>query len=407
MKLAIIGAGASGLVAAIEAAKRGLHVSVFEKNAKLGRKILATGNGRCNITNQNISAEHYHSQQPRFINATLSRFGSAKCVSYFRELGLEVREGEKGRLYPMNHQSSSVVDMLVHECRQRGVSFFVESEVVLLEKTGDKFSLHVKDATHLFDACLIATGGLAMPTLGSCESGYVFARKMGHTLIEPYPSLVQVVCEEKSVQALSGVKVEGEIAVIIEGEKKRSAFGDILFTNYGISGSAVLDVSRDIAQALSLKRSVNVILDVMPQFSKEHLETLLQKRLQFAVDKSLALWLEGIINKKLAPFIIQQAALPKSILNASMLGMKEVKKLAYALKHISLHVNDTKGFGSAEVTAGGVDVREINPESFESKIVKNLYFSGEVLDVDGDCGGYNLHFAWASGFVAGNAIGKR
>ncbi|MDD2383046.1 MAG: NAD(P)/FAD-dependent oxidoreductase [Sulfurospirillaceae bacterium] len=407
MNLAIIGAGASGLVAAIEASKRGLHVSVFEKNAKLGRKILATGNGRCNITNQNINTEHYHSMQPRFINATLSRFGSAKCVNYFRELGLEVREGEKGRLYPMNHQSSTVVDMLVHFCRQLGVQFFLESEVVSLEKNGEKFCLHVNNATHLFDACLVATGGLAMPTLGSCESGYVFAKKMGHTLINPHPSLVQIVCEEKSIQALSGVKVEGEIAVIIEGEKKKSAVGDLLFTHYGLSGSAVLDVSREISLAISLKRSVHVMLDIMPQFSKEQLENLLQKRLSFAQDKSLVLWLEGIINKKLAPFIIQQAALPKSILNASMLGMKEIKKLAYALKHISLHVNDTKGFGSAEVTAGGVDVREINPESFESKIVKNLYFSGEVLDVDGDCGGYNLHFAWASGFVAGNAIGKR
>ncbi|MDD3343282.1 MAG: NAD(P)/FAD-dependent oxidoreductase [Sulfurospirillaceae bacterium] len=407
MKLAIIGAGASGLVAAIEAAKRGLHVSVFEKNTKLGRKILATGNGRCNITNQTISAEHYHSTQPRFINAALSRFGSAKCVNYFRELGLEVREGEKGRLYPMNHQSSTVVDMLVHACRQLGVQFFTESEVVLLEKNGEKFCLTVNNTTHLFEACLVATGGLAMPTLGSCESGYVFAKKMGHTLINPHPSLVQIVCEEKSIQALSGVKVEGEIGVVIEGEKKKNAVGDLLFTQYGLSGSAVLDVSREISLAISLKRSVYVVLDIMPQFSKEHLENLLQKRLNFAQDKSLVLWLEGIIHKKLAPFIIQQASLPKSILAASMLGMKEIKKLVYTLKHISLHVNDTKGFGSAEVTAGGVDVREINPESFESKMVKNLYFSGEVLDVDGDCGGYNLHFAWASGFVAGNAIGKR
>lgn len=406
MRLGIVGAGASGLFAAMEAAKAGLHVSVFEKNPKVGRKILATGNGRCNITNRTISASNYYSQKPSFINATLSRFSSAKCVEYFRELGLEVVEGENGRLYPMNQQSSSVVDMLIHECKRLGVVFFVQSEVSHIEKIGHQFSLHVDNKKHSFDVCLIATGGLAMPTLGSSESGYKFATFFGHKLITTHPSLVQLVCNDKAIKELSGVKVEGSIEVFVDGKSRKSALGDILFTSYGISGSAVLEVSREVSHALTCKENAFVMLDLMPHFSNDQLESLLQKRLQYAVDKSLIFWLEGIINKKLAPFIIAQAGF-SHILKASTLGNKEIKKLGLTLKSIKLHVEGTKGFGSAEVTAGGVDVSDIDPQTFESKLVKNLYFSGEVLDVDGDCGGYNLHFAWGSGFVAGNEIGKR
>lgn len=406
MKLAIIGAGASGLVAALEASKRGLHVKVYEKNAKIGRKILATGNGRCNITNQNITAFHYHGKKPTFVNPTLSRFGTKHCIDFFRELGLEMVEGEKGRLYPMNQQSSSVVDMLFYACKSVGVEFALQSEVLNIEKIGDKFSLHVNEEKSLFDGCLIATGSVAMPTLGSCDSGYLFATAFGHTLVPTHPSLVQLVCENPMLKELGGVKVEGSIEVYVEGQKGRTAQGDILFTSYGISGSAILDISREAAHAFTCNHKVFVMLDIMPDFSREQLESLLQKRLKYAGDKSLTFWLEGIVNKKLAPFIVSMAELSKQLKNASDLGIKDIKKLAFTLKHIKLHVNDTKGFTSAEVSAGGIDVSDINPQTFESKLVKNLYFTGEVLDIDGDCGGYNLHFAWASGFVAGREIGR-
>jgi predicted Rossmann fold flavoprotein len=404
MTLAIIGAGASGLVAAIEAARRGFHVAIYEKNVKIGRKILATGNGRCNISNQNISTSNYHGTTPAFVNSALARFGTKKCIEYFSELGLEMIEGENGRLYPMNQQSSSVVDMLVYECKRLGVEFLLQSEVSCLEMVGDRFSLSVNDKKTFCDACLIATGGIAMPALGSCDSGYNFALSLGHKLVPPHPSLVALVCEETTPKELSGVKVDGNVEVWVEQKKIKSARGDILFTDYGISGSAVLDISSAASNALFHDQKVFVVIDLAPNFSKEQLESLLQKRVRHANEKSLTLWLEGVVNKKLAPFIIRSAELPKQITTASMLGAKEIKKLCYTLKHIKLQVKDTKGFLSAEVTAGGVDVADINPQTFESKLVKNLYMSGEVLDIDGDCGGYNLHFAWASGFAVGREI---
>ncbi|NCB55725.1 MAG: aminoacetone oxidase family FAD-binding enzyme, partial [Epsilonproteobacteria bacterium] len=185
-RVAIIGAGASGLVCAIEAARKGLHVTLFEKNGKVGRKILATGNGKCNISNEKISLERYHGASASFAKEALRRFDTLTCKAFFRSLGLEMREGEEGRLYPMSHQASSVVDMLLHEVRSLHVNVLLESEVTKIEQKGAEFILHVNAQTHTFDACVIATGSVAMPTLGSSGSGYHFAKTLGHSVIEPY-----------------------------------------------------------------------------------------------------------------------------------------------------------------------------------------------------------------------------
>ncbi|WP_263831833.1 NAD(P)/FAD-dependent oxidoreductase [Sulfurospirillum oryzae] len=402
-RIAIIGAGASGLVCAIEASRKGHVVSVFEKNSKVGRKILATGNGRCNISNEKINISRYHGEAPSFAKEALRRFDTFTCKAYFRSLGLEMREGEEGRLYPMSHQASSVVDMLLHEARSLGVSFLLESEVLKIEKNSTEFVLHVKDAKQTFDACVIASGSVAMPTLGSSGSGYAFAKALGHCVIEPYPSLVQFICDEPHLKEVSGVKVDAGVELYIANQKRQSVQGDLLFTAYGLSGSAILDISRTASKAFVEGESVHVVVDLLPNLSREALSSLLQKRLTCAKGKSLSLWLEGIIPKKLAHFIVENTKLTP-IKEASTLGAKEMKKLVFALKSLPLHVKATKGFESAEVCAGGVDVRELDAKSMMSSKVKNLYFCGEVLDIDGDCGGFNLHFAWASGFLVGQNL---
>lgn len=403
MNVAIIGGGASGLVCAIEAARKGHQVSVFEKNTKLGRKILATGNGKCNISNLHLNPMRYHGESPQFVTSILKRFDAFTCKAYFRILGLEMREGEEGRLYPMSHQASSVVDMLVHEGRSLGVQFLCEREVRLIACKDAQFALHVKEEEYLFDACVIATGSLAMPSLGSSGSGYAFAKAFGHSVIEPYPSLVQLLSDEAHLSLASGVKVDAGVELFVSARSSMHVQGDVLFTNYGISGSAILDISRKASHALKEGEAVFVVLDLMPHFDKNALEALLQKRLAYAGDKSLALWLEGIIPKKLALFVIHTCKL-EHIKNASMLNTKEIKKLLFTLKALRLHVKGTKGFESAEVSAGGIDVRELDEKSLMSKKVKHLYFCGEVLDIDGDCGGFNLHFAWGSGFCVGQGL---
>jgi predicted Rossmann fold flavoprotein len=402
-RVAIIGAGASGLVCAIEASRKGHSVTLFEKNSKVGRKILATGNGKCNISNEKISLERYHGESPSFAKEALRRFDTLTCKTFFRTLGLEMREGEEGRLYPMSHQASSVVDMLLHEVRALHVNIVLESEVTKIEKKDATFVLHVNAQTHVFDACVIATGSVAMPTLGSSNSGYGFAKTLGHSVIEPYPSLVQFVCDEPHLREVSGVKMDATVELYIDNQKCQSVQGDLLFTVYGLSGSAILDLSRKASHALVHHESVYVVLDLFPTLSREALTSLLQKRLSVAKEKSLSLWLEGMIPKKLAHFIIENTKIAH-IKEASTLGAKEIKKIVFALKALRLHVKATKGFESAEVCAGGVDVRELDTKNLMSKKIANLYFCGEVLDIDGDCGGFNLHFAWASGYLVGQSV---
>lgn len=398
-KIAIIGGGASGLVAAIVAAKGGAKVYVYEKNNKLGKKILATGNGRCNVTNEHIELSNYHGQNPSFINPSINYFQTSTCKEFFRELGIEMAEGQRGRLYPKSQQSSSIVELLVYECTRLEVDFFLNQEVTKIEKTNSSFVLHVEEKTLHVDKVLISTGGLAMPSLGSSDSGYEFAKRFGHSIIPTHATLVQLVCKE-DLKSITGVKVQGDIEVFVDNQIKMTRSGDVLFTNYGISGSAVLDVSRIVANAILYKRSVHVKIDLLPEYSKEQLKNLLKKRLKFSNAKSVELWLEGFINSKLARYVTKDI----SVKNADDLNNKELTKLVYILKNLNLHVEDTKGYKSAEVTAGGVNTKEIDSKTMESKLVSGLYFSGEVVDIDGDCGGYNLHWAWASGYNAGKNL---
>ena len=401
MMIAIIGAGASGLVAAIVVARKGAKVCVYEKNKKIGKKILATGNGRCNVSNQSIKLSNYHGLNPSFVNPSLNRFSTSTCKAFFSEIGVELVEGQKGRLYPRSLQSSSVVELLVYECKRLGVEFFLEHEVSHIEKALEGFCLHVEGKSLHVKRVLVATGGLAMPSLGSCDSGYEFAKSFGHTVAETYPTLVQLVCKE-DLKSISGVKLEGHIEVYEDGQSKAQASGDILFTNYGISGSAVLDVSRVASHALFYKRVLHVKIDLLPEYSKEQLKNLLKKRLKYSNGKSAALWLDGFINPKLAQFIAKSL----HVKSADELNSKELSKLTHALKNLTLHVSDTRGFKTAEVTAGGVRTDEINSQTMESKLQSGLFFSGEVVDIDADCGGYNLHWAWASGMSAGKSLGE-
>ena len=395
-RVAIIGGGASGLVAAIVAARNGLEVELFEKSAKVGRKILATGNGRCNITNRHITAENYNSKEPSFVKEALKRFNTKEAKKFFSELGLEMSEGAKGRLFPMSLQSSSVVDFLLYEARRLGVFVHLLSEVEKIEHNGDRFRVCSKD----FDLLLIATGSLAMSTLGSSDSGYKFANGFGHKIEKPFASLVQLVCEDHLVREAGGVKIDAALEVFVDNESKISLCGDLLFTNYGLSGSGILDVSRFVSFAFTKNRKVYIMIDLLPQLSLQELKSLLLKRLKLKDNLPLAFWLNGIIHKKLIKLIMHEAKISQD----ASFNTKSIHKLAFAIKNLKIKIDATKGVKSCEVMAGGVSTREIDPKTMESKLIKGLFFSGEVLDIDGDCGGYNLHFAWASGYLAGSSF---
>ena len=391
----IIGAGAAGLMAAISQARTGKSVLLLEQNNKIGKKILVSGNGKCNIDNKHIDPKRFHSHNPDFIKKVLKGHGVEVIEKFFTSIGLSLIEGKEGKMFPMSLQSSSVVEMLEYEARRVGVQILCDCVVTELDKQGKTFTLETSQGKQTCEQLVFASGSPAAPHLGGSNSGYAFATKMGHTLIPRHPSLVQLCSEEAWVKNCAGVKVAGLAKLYANGEYITEKKGDLLFTNYGISGLAILDLSREVSTRLANFDYCELNLDLMPELSKEKLTNLLLARVKNESEKPLALWLQGVINKKLIAIILEQSKCKVRV--EDHLNRKEVNKLVHAIKNLKLSINDTKGFAGAEVSTGGIDTREINPQTMESKLVSNLFFAGEILDVDGDRGGFNFHFAWVSG----------
>jgi len=391
----IIGAGAAGLVAAITNARAGQSVTLLEQNNKIGKKILVSGNGKCNIDNKYISLNRFHSQNLPFVEKVLEGYDFKVVEKFFTSIGLELIEGKEGKMFPMSLQASSVVELLEYEAKRVGVDILCECAVTGIDKKGNTFTLETSQGKKTCAQLLIASGSPAAPQLGGSNSGYAFATKMGHGLIPRHPSLVQLCSEETWVKGCAGVKVAGLAKLYANGEYITEKKGDLLFTNYGISGLAILDLSREVSTRLANFDYCELSLDLIPELSKEKLTNLLLARVARESEKPLALWLQGIINKKLIPVILEQSNC--KVRTEDGLNRKEINKLVHAIKNLKLSINDTKGFAGAEVATGGIDTTEVNPQTMESKIVPNLFFAGEILDVDGDRGGFNFHWAWVTG----------
>jgi predicted Rossmann fold flavoprotein len=398
----IIGAGAAGLCAAIVSARAGQMVLLLEQNNKIGKKILVSGNGKCNIDNKYINLNRFHGQNPKFIEEVLEGYDFDVVEKFFTSIGLELIEGKEGKMFPMSLQASSVVELLEYEAKRVGVQIVCDCTVTSIERKNNTFTVETSQGTKTCEKLLLASGSPAAPQLGGSNSGYAFATKMGHTLIPRHPSLVQLCSEEDWVKSCAGVKVAGVAQLYANGEYITEKKGDLLFTNYGISGLAILDLSREVSTRLAGYDYCELNLDLMPELSKEKLTNLLLKRIKEGSDKTLTLWLQGVMNKKLIPVILEQSKCKAKI--EKDLNRKEVGKLVYSIKNLKLSINETKGFKGAEVATGGIDTTEVNPQTIESKLVPNLFFAGEILDVDGDRGGFNFHFAWVSGLRAGKTF---
>ncbi len=396
----VVGAGAAGLIAAITSARAGHKVTLLEQNSKIGKKILVSGNGKCNIDNKYINPTRFHSQDPDFIEKVLEGYGVDIVEKFFTSIGLELTEGKEGKMFPLSLQASSVVELLEYEAKRVGVQIVCDCAVTSISKESETFTLESTQGTKTCTKLLLASGSSAAPQLGGSNSGYAFATKMGHTLIPRHPSLVQLCSEEEWVKGASGVKVAGLAKLYANGEYITEKKGDLLFTNYGISGLAILDLSREVSTRLADYDYCELNLDLMPEMSKEKLTNLLLNRIQQESNKPLTLWLQGMINKKLIAIIVEQSKSKVKV--EKELNRKEINKIVHAIKNLKLSINDTKGFKGAEVATGGVNTTEVNPQTMESKLVPNLYFAGEILDVDGDRGGFNFHFAWVSGLRIGN-----
>ncbi len=400
----IIGAGASGLVTAIVSARQGKKVLVLEKNSKIGKKLLATGNGKCNITNQRPTLERYYSKNPKFIAQVFDGYNYQMVKQFFKSIGLELIEAKEGKVFPMSLQASSVVELLVAECEQLGVKIISKTEVTDIYKLNNGYKIIHTFGVEKVNSLVIATGHISAPQLGGVDSGLSFAKKMGHRVIKSFPTLVQLISPMKNLKEMAGVKVESKVTLRLKNGKRVEKRGDVLFTSYGISGLAILDISRFVMEELLSNKKVILEIDLMPKMSREQLFSLMKKSLVKKSSKPLEIWLQGFINKKLISPILKSLKLEDETVGWLLSNIKYLEKIVDKIKLFNFEINGSRGYKGAEVATGGVDTREINPNTMESKKYKNLYFTGEVVDVDGDRGGFNLHFAWVSGLRAGEAL---
>jgi len=404
VKVAVVGGGAAGLTAAMAAKYNGAEVTVLERKDRVGKKILATGNGRCNLSNTDLSITHYHGSNPKFAYGALSRFDFHKTMALFERLGIAWKVEDGGKVFPMSDQASSVLDVMRHELEVLGVETRCEAKVSEITKENGEFVLQLGNGEK-FKAhrVIIATGGKAAPNLGSNGSGFNLAQQMGHSIVEPFPALVQLKLAAGFLKQISGVKFEGEAEILVNDKCRARACGEILFTGYGISGPPILALSRPAGEYLRQGKKVILKVVLITHLSREELEDFLVDRLKRQAHKTLLFSFVGFINKRLIRVLLKEAGIEDVNKQAGQVTAGERNAILKILQDWRFEVTGTNSWTAAQVTAGGVDVKDIDPKTMESKLVPGLFFAGEVLDIDGDCGGYNLQWAWSSGYVAGES----
>lgn len=398
----IIGAGASGIVSSIVAKDRGLDVAIIEGNDRIGKKILTTGNGRCNITNKFISDLRYYSYNKDFFKDILEDFNLEKTIDFFYSLGLPIIELDHGKMYPSSLQASSVLDIFRLAIDERNIPLYLSSKVVKINKINNCFQIHIAD-DRIFtcNKLVLSCGGKSAPNTGSDGSGLSLAKSLGHKVITPVPGLVQLKLKHDKLKALSGIKFDGIVKAFIENSLVREEIGEVLFTDYGISGPPILQVSSHLSRALNGKKDVHLVIDMIPHISKEDLKDFLENHWGLFNYRTLNESLIGIINKKLIPIILKECNIFDIHKPCYQLSWEEKNTIITLLKHWQFTVCDTNSFNNSQITCGGIDTTEVDSHTLQSKIVSNLYLTGEILDVHGDCGGYNLQWAWSSGYVSG------
>lgn len=404
-EIVVIGGGAAGIMAAIIAKQEGKDVLIIEHTSRIGKKILVTGNGRCNLTNMDQRPEFYRGCNPDFPQIALERFGVKNTLDFFYSLGLYVKN-KNDYIYPYSEQATTVLEILKNELTRLQIPILYEIEIDTIYKKGNRFQLTTKRNEMIYcDALILATGSKAAPSTGSDGSGYQLAKKLGHEIVEPVPALVQLTCSGNFFKYLKGIRSHGKITLFVDNKRIIEDIGELQLTDYGVSGIPVFQISRFASVALKNGKEVLVSIDFLPNLDKSILlETFTDKC--FVKDKTIEEVLNGFLNQKLSSTLIKEA---KISLHKKMntLHVKEREHLVSKIKELQVLVNSTKSFEQAQVCAGGVDTNEIHPETMESKIVPGLYFAGEIIDVDGACGGYNLQWAWSSGYLAGFYSGRK
>ena len=396
MVIGIIGGGASGMAAALAAAENpGAQVVLMERQARVGRKLGATGNGRCNLTNLHAGEGGYHGDEASFADYAISVFDPEKTLNWFSSLGLFTVAEDSGRVYPYSDQANSVVDVLRFALEKENITIKLGFEAEKVKKTANGFRIEAKEETVECDRLIIACGGLAGTKLGGTMSGYKFLRGLGHKCTRLRPTLVQLKSSWGGCTGLKGVRCNCHAAIFHNGNLHSRSTGELQFTEYGISGPVIFEISRDVCQE---KGNWVCKLDFLPKISADALTAELIRRKSTNLPASELL--TGILHNRLGRVLSQSAGISQSRM-VSELSDYDLQQAVRAVKEFEIGLTEPMGMDSAQVTAGGILTKEFDDKTMESRIVPGLYACGEVLDIDGDCGGYNLQWAWSSGRLAG------
>ena len=401
MRIGIIGGGAAGMAAALAASEyENAQIVLMERQARLGKKLSATGNGRCNLSNIHAAQGGYHGDELGFHEYALSQYPPAETLEWFSGLGLYTVTEPSGKVYPYSDQANSVVDVLRFALDRPNIEVLTDFEVMKVRKDGDAFHVTAKDRNLVFDRLIIACGGLAGTKLGGTMSGYKLLRSFGHKCTKLRPTLVQVKTSWPGVSALKGVRANCHAAIYHDAQLHRESVGEIQFTEFGLSGPVIYEISRDACQGSG---DWECRLDFLPDLrASELMRPLMMKRSSNLNAEDL---FTGILHNRLGRVIVKEAGI-RANLPISELHDRQLEDAISLTKGFAVTLTEPLGMDAAQVTAGGIFTNEFDPTTMESRLVPGLYACGEVLDVDGDCGGYNLQWAWSSGRLAGKSAGK-
>ena len=401
MLICIIGGGASGMAAALAASENpNVQVILLERQARVGRKLLATGNGRCNLTNVYAKERGYHGQEASFAQYALTVFDPEMTLSWFEKLGLYTVTEASGKVYPYSDQANSVVDMLRLNLERPNITVRTAFEVEKIKHDGTQFTVSSREESIVCDKLIVACGGLAGGKLGGSMSGYKLLAKLGHKSTKLRPALVQIKSDWGGLSGLKGVRAQCYARIFHNEQLFAQSSGELQFTEYGLSGPVIFDISRDVCAQPG--RWI-CKLDFLPDWNEKQLETELQRRRTTNLPAQELL--TGILHNRLGRVLAHSAGVNLNQ-GCRELSDSDIQAVCAAVKGFEVRLTEPMGMDNAQVTAGGVLTSQFDPETMESRLVPGLYACGEVLDIDGDCGGYNLQWAWSSGRLAGICAGK-
>ena len=403
MRVLIVGAGAAGMMAAIAAKRQGSEVVIFEQLKEPGKKIMATGNGKCNFTNRFLSCKNYSALDLNFVDTVLQQFSNQDAIQFFYDLGVLSKE-KNGYYYPNSNQASSIRDALWNECYHLGVEIQLSAQIQSVSNENGLFQIQTDQETFFGDSLIFASGLLAGTNLGSDGSAFQYIEHFGHKLRDIVPGLVQMKSEQSIFKHLAGIRSDVTMELWHKGERLFQDQGELQLTNYGISGIVSFQTSLIASQYLHEKKELEVRIDFVPILDNVQWMDLVKRQFREKTYLNHKAKLAGFVSEKLAnAFLLDQGIVPES---KKELSTEQIEELAQRFKQFRVMITDTKGFDECQVCLGGVSLEEVNPQTMMSRIWPGLYFAGEVLDVAGQCGGYNLQWAWSSGVVAGTNAGR-